>query len=222
MNCPNCGGLLDLKNRRCDYCETNFTETELFPEKVKAVQESELSDTEPQKPLNYTQQKKLELEKEKEYRKNHPAVDDSNDIGIGALVMGTFGLMARIRMFFRELKRVVCFIILIALEAGFGYVMISGVFSKLLETDVQNFVLQNGIILLNALLVGLICRIGRIRVGTALVGIVNFLAVVWVYIYPLIAVNFEGVSAQHVAILAVIEMAVIALSVLLAHLIFRR
>jgi hypothetical protein len=35
-------------------------------------------------------------------------------------------------------------------------------------------------------------------------------------------VNFEGVSAQHVAILAVIEMAVIALSVLLAHLIYRR
>lgn len=222
MNCPNCGGLLDLKNRRCDYCETNFTETELFPEKVKAVQESELSDTEPQKPLNYTQQKKLELEKEKEYRKNHPAVDDSNDIGIGALVMGTFGLFSGIRRFFRELKRVVCFIILIALEAGFGYVMISGVFSKLLETDVQNFVLQNGIILLNALLVGLICRIGRIRVGTALVGVVNFLAVVWVYIYPLIAVNFEGVSVQHVAILAVIEMAVIALSVLLAHLIYRR
>lgn len=37
MNCPNCGGLLDLANRCCEYCNTNFTEAELFPEKVKAV-----------------------------------------------------------------------------------------------------------------------------------------------------------------------------------------
>lgn len=224
MNCPNCGGLLDLDNRRCEYCCTNFTEAELFPEKEihrEAVVEKP-QEQEPETKKTLTEKRQEEIAKEKANRPKTDADTSAREIVTGAAVLGVFGIFSGIRRFFRELKRTVCFILLIALEAGFGYAMISGVFSKLLETDLQNFVIQNGIILVNALLVGLICRIGRIRVGTALVGIINFLAVVWVYIYPLIAVNFEGVSAQHVAILAVIEMAVIAVSVLLAHLIYRR
>lgn len=222
MNCPNCGGLLDLDNRRCEYCCTNFTEAELFPEKVKAVHKEEAHEAEPREPLNYTEQKKLEIEKEKEYRKAHPTVDDSNDIGIGALVMGTFGLFSGIRRFFREVKRVVCFVLLIALEAGFGYIMISGAASKIFDDDIANFAVLNGIILVNALLAGLISRIGRIRVGTVLVAVISVLAVVWVFIYPLISTNFAGVTPQYVAILAVIEMMVIALSTVFAHLIYRR
>ena len=222
MNCPNCGGLLDLENRHCEYCDTTFTEAEIYPEKVKEIHKEETPETQPQRKMTLTEQKQLELQREKAERKVTPVSDDSNDVAIGAVVMGAFGLFGGIRRFFRELKRVVCFIILIALECGFGYVMISGVASKLMETDLQNFVLQNALILLNALLMGLVCRIGRIRVCTPLTGIVSLLAVVWVYIYPLISVNFQGVSAQHVAILAVIEMVVIALSVLLAHLIYRR
>ncbi len=225
MNCPNCGGLLDLKNRRCEYCNTNFTEAELFPEKVKAVHNETEAQPEAEQKLNMTKQRQLEIQKEKEYRKAHPQPDDNSDISnaaIGAAVMGAFGIFSGIRRFFRELKRTVCFILLIALEVGFGYVMISGVASNLLETEIQNFVLQNAIILVNALLAGIICRIGRIRVGTAMVAIVNLLAVVWVFVYPLIATNFAGVTAQYVAILAVVEMAVLALSVLFAHLIYRR
>lgn len=220
MNCPNCGGILDLENRHCEYCDTTFTDKELGLEngEVKTAVEEEAS----QRKLTYTEQKQLELAEEKSKRKSNPAPEYSRDIATGAVVMGVFGLFSGVRRFFRELKRTVCFILFVALEVGFGYVMISGVASKLLETEIQNFVLQNAIILLNALLAGIICRIGRIRAGTALIAIVNLLAVVWVFVYPLIATNFEGVTAQYVAILAVIEMAVLALSVLFAHLIYRR
>ena len=136
--------------------------------------------------------------------------------------MGVFGIFSGIRRFFREVKRVICFILLIALEVGFGYLMISGVVAKLFEGEIESFAAVNAVILVNALLAGLICRIGRIRVCAPLVGIVSFLAVAWVYIYPLIATDFEGVTAKYVAVLALVEMAVLALSVLLAHLIYRR
>ena len=225
MNCPNCGGLLDLKNKRCEFCDTNFTEAELFPEKAKAVHTEPEVKAEPERKLTMTEQKQLELQKEKEYRKAHPQPEDYSDISnaaIGATVMGIFGIFSGIRGFFRELKRVVCFILLIALEVGFGYLMISGVVARLFEGEIESFAAVNAVILVNALLAGLICRIGRIRVCTPLVGIVSFLAVVWVYIYPLVKTGFESVSAQDVAILAVIEMAVLALSVVLAHLIYRR
>ena len=225
MNCPNCGGLLDLKNKRCEFCDTNFTEAELFLEKAKAVHTEPEVKAEPERKLTMTEQRQLEIQKEKEYRKAHPQPEDYSDISnaaIGATVMGIFGIFSGIRGFFRELKRVVCFILLIALEVGFGYLMISGVVARLFEGEIESFAAVNAVILVNALLLGLICRIGRIRVCTPLVGIVSFLAVVWVYIYPLVKTGFESVSAQDVAILAVIEMAVLALSVVLAHLIYRR
>ena len=225
MNCPNCGGLLDLKNKRCEFCDTNFTEAELFPEKAKAVHTEPEVKAEPERKLTMTEQRQLEIQKEKEYRKAHPQPEDYSDISnaaIGATVMGIFGIFSGIRGFFRELKRVVCFILLIALEVGFGYLMISGVVARLFEGEIESFAAVNAVILVNALLLGLICRIGRIRVCTPLVGIVSFLAVVWVYIYPLVKTGFESVSAQDVAILAVIEMAVLALSVVLAYLIYRR
>ncbi len=225
MNCPNCGGLLDLKNRRCEFCDTNFTEAELFPEKVKAVHNEQTAEAEPERKLTMTEQRQLELQKEKEYRKAHPQPEDHSDISnaaIGATVMGVFGIFSGIRRFFREVKRVICFILLIALEIGFGYLMISGWASKLFDGEIESFAAVNAVILINALLAGLICRIGRIRVCAPLVGIVSFLAVAWVYIYPLIIANFEGVTAKYVAVLALVEMAVLALSVLLAHLIYRR
>ena len=222
MNCPNCGGVLNLEKRYCEYCDTTFTEAELYPERAKAVHSEAKAEPEPQRKMTLTEQRQRELAEEKSRRKSNPEPEYSRDIATGAAVMGIFGLFSGVRRFFRELKRTVCFILLIALEAGFGYVVISGVASNLLETELQNFALQNGIVLVNALLAGIICRIGRIRAGTALVAVVNLLAVVWTFIYPLIATNFEGVTAQHVAILAVVEMAVLALSVLLAHLIYRR
>lgn len=221
MNCPNCGGLLDLKNLRCEYCNTKFTEAELYPERVKQVHNT-AEDTEPQRKMTLTEQIQLEIEAEKAKRKANPEPEYSRDIATGGLVMGVFSLFSGVRRFFRELKRTVCFILLIALECGFGYVVISGIASNLFENEIQNFALQNGIILVNALLAGLLCRIGRIRVGTVLVAIISTLAVIWVFIYPLIATDFAGISAQYVAVLAVIEMAVIALSVLFAHLIYRR
>lgn len=42
-----------------------------------------------------TQQRQLEIQKEKEYRKAHPQPDDNSDISnaaIGAAVMGAFGI----------------------------------------------------------------------------------------------------------------------------------
>ncbi len=222
MNCPNCGGYLDLEKRRCEYCDTTFTEAELNSSAGVHTEEKPQSEKAPERKKTLTEQRQEEIAKEKANRPKNYSDTDARNIATGATVMGVFGLFSGIRRFFRELKRTVCFLLLIALEAGFGYVVISGIFSKLLETDIQNFVLQNAIILVNALLAGIICRIGRIRVGTALVAIVNLLAVVWVFIYPLIATNFEGVTPQYVAILAIVEMAVLALSVLFAHLIYRR
>lgn len=217
MNCPNCGGLLDLNNRHCEYCDTTFTEAEL-----KLSKEVHTKDDEPKAKKTLTEQRAEELKKEKAEKKATASQNDGRDIATGAAVMGVFGLFSGIRRFFRELKRTVCFVLLIALEIGFGYIILSGVFSNVMESEIKNFVLQNGIILLNALLAGLISRIGRIRVGTVLVGIINCLAVIWVFIYPLFSVGFESVSAKYVAILAIVEMAVIALSVLFAHLIYRR
>jgi len=217
MNCPNCGGLLDLNNRHCEYCDTTFTEAELYPERAVHTKEAE-----PQVKKTLTEQRAEELKKEKAEKKAATSQNDGSDIATGAAVMGVFGLFSGIRRFFRELKRTVCFILLIALEIGFGYILLSGVFSNVMESEIKNFVLQNGIILLNALLAGLISRIGRIRVGTVLVGIINCLAVIWAFIYPLFSADFEGVGAKYVAVLAIIEMAVIALSVLFAHLIYRR
>lgn len=222
MNCPNCGGLLNLEKRHCEYCDTTFTEAELNPSAKVHTEENPQNAKEPERKKTLTELRQEELKKEKAQRKANSNADDSNDVALGAAVMGVFGLFSGVRRFFRELKRTVCFLLLIALECGFGYVVISGVASEVFETDIKNFALQNGIILLNALLAGIICRIGRIRVGTALVAIVNLLAVVWTFIYPLIITNFEGVTPQYVAILAIIEMAVLALSVLFAHLIYRR
>lgn len=223
MNCPNCGGILNLEKRHCEYCDSTFTEAELNPSKaVHNEAKTEEKPAEPQRKKTLTEQRQEEIAKEKANRPREVSDAGAREIATGAAVMGIFGLFSSVRSFFRELKRTVCFILFIALEIGFGYVMISGVFSKLFETEIQNFVLQNAIILVNALLAGIICRIGRIRVGTALVAIVNLLAVVWVFIYPLIATNFASVTPQYVAILAVIEMVVLALSVLFAHLIYRR
>lgn len=222
MNCPNCGGLLNLENRYCEYCNTKFTEAELYPEKVKTVHNEVAEKPETEKKMTLTEKRQLELQEEKAKRKANPEPEHSRDIATGAAVMGVFTLFAGVRRFFRELKRTVYFILLIALECGFGYLMISGVASNLFENETQNFVMQNAITLANALLAGLLCRIGRIRVCAPLVGIISFLAVVWVYIYPLVSTNFEGVTPQYVAVLAVVEMAVIALSVFFAHLIYRR
>lgn len=223
MNCPNCGGILDLKERHCEYCDTTFTEAELNPSKeVDKETKTEETQAQPQRKKTLTERRQEEIAKEKANRPHNGYDTGAREMATGAAIMGIFGLFSGVRRFFRELKRTVCFLFLIALEVGFGYVMISGVASNLFETDIQNFVLQNAIILVNALLAGIICRIGRIRAGTALVAIVNLLAVVWVFIYPLIATNFEGVTPQTVAVLAVVEMAVLALSVLFAHLIYRR
>lgn len=224
MNCPNCGGNLNLSTRHCEYCNTTFTEAELFPERFRDVhsENTEKPAEEPQRKLTMTEQKMLELQKEKANRPKEDNNDIIREAATGAVVMGMFSLFSGIPRFFRELKRVVCFILFIALECGFGYLMISGVASNLFEDKVVNFALLNGIILVNALLAGLISRIGRIRVGTVLVAIINTLAVIWTFIYPLVKTNFEGISAQDMAILAVVEMVVIVLSVVFAHLIYRR
>lgn len=224
MNCPNCGGNLNLSTRHCEFCETTFTEAELFPERFKGVHNETAVKTEeaPPKKLTMTEQRQLEIAKEKSERKANPDPEYSRDIVTGAAVMGVFGIFASIRRFFRELRRVVCFILFILLECGFGYVIISGVASDLFEDKIVNFAMLNGIILANALVAGLISRIGRLRAGTVLVAITSTLAVIWTFIYPLIKVNFEGVTPQHVAILAVVEMVVIVLSVVFAHLIYRR
>lgn len=222
MNCPNCGGLLNLEKLCCEYCNTKFTEAELYPEKAKPIHNNTEENKEPQRKMTLTEQRQQEIKEEKSKRKSNPEPQYSRHIATGAEVMGVFGLFAGVRRFFRELKRTVCFVLLIALECGFGYILISGVASDVFEDEVKNFILQNGIILANALIAGLLCRIGRIRAGTALVAVINTLAVVWVFIYPLVSANFEGVSPQYVAILAIVEMAVIALSVLFAHLIYRR
>ncbi len=225
MNCPNCGGLINLEERYCEYCNTKFTEKELGLLKDDVHSEprtEEAKPAEPERKKTLTEQRAEELEKEKANRK--PVIDDTSarEIATGAAVMGMFGIFSGVRRFFRNLKRTVCFILLIALEVGFAFLMISGKITELMTGELEGFVAVNIVILVNALLAGLISRIGMIRAGTAITAIVNFLAVVWVFVYPLIITNFAGATAQSVAILAVIEMAVLALSVLLSHLVYRR
>lgn len=224
MNCPNCGGLLDLTKKKCEYCETTFTDKELGiqkerPSKEESTVENPQEPQEPQRPKTLTEQNLEELRKEKE---NRPANTDANDILTGATVMSLFNFFPRMRWFFRDLKRTVCLIFLIVLEAIFAFVMISGKITQLLEGELEGFIAVNIVILINALLVGLISRIGYIRAGTAIVAIINFLAVVWTFIYPLIKTDFANQTPQRVAIIAILEMVVIALSVLLCHLVYRR
>ena len=100
--------------------------------------------------------------------------------------------------------------------------MISGKVTELMTGEIEGFVAVNVLILANALLAGLISRMGRIRAGNGVVAVVNCLAVIWVYVYPLITSNFAGQTPQSVAIFAVVEIAVLGLSVLLSHIIYRR
>lgn len=224
MNCPNCGGIINVEKRYCEYCDTTFTEKELglaqeiHTEPVKA----ETEPAEPEKKKSLTEQRKEELERERANRKEAPVDTTGRDVAIGATVFGIMGLFSGVRRFFRNLKRTVCFILLIALEIGFAFLMISGKVSELVQGETESFVAMNVVILANALLAGLISRIGFIRAGTTITAVINFLAVVWVFIYPLVATGFAGVTAQYVAILAVIEMAVLAISVVLSHLVYRR
>lgn len=222
MNCPNCGGLLNLEKRYCEYCNTTFTEAELGlgDKNVKTKEAEKPADPERQK--SRTEQMQEELEKERKNRKDD--IDDTSmrNIATGAAVMGMFGLFSGIRSFFYNLKRTVCLILLIALEAGFAFLMISGEVTKLMEGEIQGIVAVNVLILINALLAGIISRIGYIRAGTAITAVINFLAVAWVFVYPMITTNFAGQTPQSVAIIAVVEMAVLALSVLLSHLVYRR
>lgn len=224
MNCPNCGGILNLEKRYCEYCDTSFTEKELGLEKAEVHTKKALQDTvaEEQRAKTLTEQRQEELAREKANRKTQPADVTAREIATGAAVMGAFGLFSGVRRFFRNLKRTVCIILLVILEIAFVFLMISGKVTELMQGELEGFVAVNAAILANALVAGLISRIGRIRAGTAITAVVNFFAVVWVFVYPLIASNFAGETAQSVAILAVVEMAVLALSVVLSHLIYRR
>ena len=220
MNCPNCGGLLNLEKRYCEYCNTKFTDTELGLLEDKKVEKADVKATESEK--SRTEKLKEERKKERDNRKKNTSDTSSNDIATGAAVMGMFGLFSGIRGFFYNLKRTVCMILLVVLEGLFAFLMISGKVTELLEGDLQDFVAVNLLIIVNALLAGVISRIGRVRAGTAIVGVFNFFFVVWVFVYPMITTNFAGQTPQSVAIFAVVEMAVLALSVLLSHLIYRR
>lgn len=225
MNCPNCGGIINLEERYCEYCDTAFTDKELgLAEDVhtEKTQIQEEKTQEPEREKTLTEQRQEELAREKANRKAQPDDTSAREIATGAAVMGMFGFFSGIRRFFRNLKRTVCLILLIALEIGFAFLMISGKITELMTGEIEGFVAVNVVILVNALLAGLISRIGYIRVGTAITAIVNFLAVVWVFVYPLIVTNFAGQTPQSVAILAVVEIAVLAVSVLLSHLIYRR
>lgn len=224
MNCPNCGGLLNLKERKCEYCNTTFTEAELELNKAKAQKENTKSTEtpEPQRKKSLTEQKQEELQKERKNRKTSATDTDSTDIVTGAAVMGILGLFSGVRSFFYNLKRTTCLILLIALEVAFAFFMISSKVTELLKGELQGFVAVNIIIIANALLAGIISRIGRVRAGTAITAVINFLAVVWVFVFPMITTDFAGQSPQSVAVFAVIEMAVLALSVVLSHLIYKR
>ncbi|MBQ2943596.1 MAG: hypothetical protein IJD93_02715 [Ruminococcus sp.] len=224
MNCPNCGGLINLEKRYCEFCDTTFTEKELglATEDIHTKSIKEEKPSEPEREKTLTEQRQEELAREKANRKTQPADISAREIATGAAVLGAFGLFSGIRRFFRNLKRTVCLILLIILEIGFAFLMISGKVTELMQGETEGFIAVNILIIANALLAGLISRIGRIRAGTAITAIVNFFAVVWVFVYPLIATGFEGATAQSVALLAVIEMAVLAVSVLFSHLIYRR
>lgn len=220
MNCPNCGGLLNLEKRYCEYCNTTFTEAELGLRNADKISNTD-KPVEPERVKSRTEQMQEQLEKDRKNDKN-TADTSARDIATGAAIMGIFGMFSGVRMFFRNLKRTVCLIILVLLEVGFAFLMISGEVTKLMEGELQGLVAVNVLILVNALLAGIISRIGYIRAGTAITAVVNFLAVVWVFVYPMITSDFAGQTPQSVAIIAVVEMAVLALSVLLSHLIYRR
>ncbi|MBQ8057386.1 MAG: hypothetical protein IJ275_03505 [Ruminococcus sp.] len=220
MNCPNCGGLLNLEKRYCEYCNTTFTEAELGLTNADKISNTD-KPVEPERVKSRTEQMQEQLEKDRKNDKN-TADTSARDIATGAAIMGIFGMFSGVRMFFRNLKRTVCLIILVLLEVGFAFLMISGEVTKLMEGELQGLVAVNVLILVNALLAGIISRIGYIRAGTAITAVVNFLAVVWVFVYPMITSDFAGQTPQSVAIIAVVEMAVLALSVLLSQLIYRR
>ena len=220
MNCPNCGGMIDLKNKRCDYCNTNFTDAELGLNKEAVKKEAEPQ--QPQREKTMTEKRMEEIEKERANRPDKLPDSHINDAMTGAAVWSMVSMFTGIGSFFRNLKRTVCLILLVALEGFFAFTMISGQVTDMLKGELEGFVAVNILILINALLAGLISRIGYIRAGTAITAVVNALAVVWVFIYPLIKTDFAGQTPQSVAILAVIEIAVLAVSVLLSHLVYRR
>ncbi|MBQ7999966.1 MAG: hypothetical protein IJ298_01950 [Ruminococcus sp.] len=225
MNCPNCGGLVDLEKKYCEYCDTTFTDKELGLADDAVHKEAEKEapkPAEPERKKTMTEQKQEELAKEKANRKSQPVDTSSREIATGAAVMGIMSLFSGVRRFFHNLKRTVCLLLLIALEVGFAFLMISGKVTELMTGEIEGFVAVNVLILANALLAGLISRMGRIRAGNGVVAVVNCLAVIWVYVYPLITSNFAGQTPQSVAIFAVVEIAVLGLSVLLSHIIYRR
>lgn len=219
MNCPNCGGLLDLKNKRCEFCNTTFNDAELGLNKETPKTEKA---QEPQRVKSATEKRMEEIEKERDNRPDKLPDSHIKDAMTGAAVWSMISMFTGIRGFFRDLKRTVCMILLVALEGFFAFTMISGQVTDLLKGELEGFVAVNILILINALIAGIISRIGYIRAGTAITAVVNALAVVWVFIYPLIKTDFAGQTPQSVAILAVIEMAVLAISVLLSHLVYRR
>lgn len=219
MNCPNCGGMLDLKNKLCEYCNTTFTDKELGIQNETQSQNETVENTQPQGEKTLTQKRQEELRKEQQ---NKPKSTDNNDVLTGAAVMSALSFFPRVRMFFRDLNRTFCMILLIVLEVAFAFLMLSGKITELLEGELQGFIAVNVVILVNALLAGLICRIGRIRSGTIIVAIINFLAVAWTFVYPLIKTDFASQTPESVAILAVVEMVVLVLSVVLSHLVYRR
>lgn len=221
MNCPNCGGLIDLDKKHCEYCDTTFTEKELgIADEIhtEPVKESE----EPQKAKTLTEQKQEELRNEKAKQKSEASHTAGREVAVGASIFGIMGLFSGIRRFFRNLKRGVCMLLLLALEAGFAFLMISGKVTELMEGELEGFVAVNVLILANALAAGFVCRVGRVRAGKAIIALVNCLAVIWVYVYPLITTDFAGQTPQSVAVFAVVEIAVLGLSVLLSHLVYRR
>ncbi len=226
MNCPNCGGLINLEKRYCEFCDTTFTEKELgLAEEVHTEKETQIKEetpAEPERKKSLTEQRQEELARERANRKSEPVDTSAREMATGAAIFGIMGLFSGVRRFFRNLKRTVCLLLLIALEIGFAFLMISGKVTELMSGELEGFVAVNVLILVNALLAGFLSRLGRVRAGKAIVAVVNCLAVIWVYVYPLIATNFAGQTPQSVAIFAVVEIAVLGLSVLLSHLVYRR
>ncbi len=225
MNCPNCGGTLNLNKLYCEFCDTTFTAKELglaeekvHKENINAVKE----ETAPQREKTLTEKRAEELEKERKNRKVETSDNDELEEALGRMIRTAPRVRGRIRGFFRDVKRTVCMVLLIVVEIAFAVLMISGILGKISDNEILTFALSNVVILANALLMGLICRVGRIRICTVLSGIVSTLSALWVFVVPLLVNGFEGVTPQYVMILAVCEMAVIGLCVLFAHLIYKR
>lgn len=224
MNCPNCAGNINLAEKRCEYCDTAFTDEELktLKEGKASVKMEKKTLVEDKKPLNMTEKKKQELQKDRAEHKANTSQNDSNDIAIGATVMGSVGLFAGIRGFFWNFKRTIFTILFIALEIGFAFLMISTVVTKLLQGELEGFIAVNIIILAHALVAGFFSRMGWLRFGVPVATVMNFLAVVWVFVYPILTSGFDGMEVQWVAVFALSEMAVLAVSSLFAGLIYRR